>query len=169
MTLEEVRILFDYDCWANHRVLDACAALTEEQFLRELGGSFASVRGTLVHVLGCEWVWLERWRGRSPSALWPVEQFPSLTAVRVRWGEVERDLRAFLDGLAPADVDRQFDYRTTSGAASSNPFWQMFQHFANHGSYHRGQVTTLLRQLGAKPAATDLIVFYRERGARAGA
>jgi len=169
MTLEDVRLLFEYDCWANHRMLDACAPLTEEQFQCNLGGSFASLRGTLVHIIACEWLWLERWRGRSPSSLWPAEQFPSLTSVRIRWGEVERDLRGFLAELAPADVDRQFDYRTTSGVASTNPFWQMFQHFINHASYHRGQVATLLRQLEVKPVATDLIVFYRERAARASA
>jgi uncharacterized damage-inducible protein DinB len=167
MTLEEVHLLSEYNSWANHRALDACAALSEEQFAREVGGSFGSVRGTLVHLMGCEWLWLERWRGRSPSAFWSAGEFPNLTSVRVRWAEVERELQGIFAALTPADLDRRFDYRTTSGAPSSNPFWQMFQHFINHGSYHRGQVTTLLRQLGAKPAATDLIVFYRERAARA--
>ncbi len=167
MTLEEVHLLSDYNSWANHRMLDACAALSEEQFVREAGGSFGSVRGTLAHVMGCEWLYLERWRGRSPNSLWPAEQFRNLTSLRVRWAEVERELGGFFAALEPGELDRQFDYHTTSGAPSSSPFWQMFQHFINHGSYHRGQVTTLLRQLGAKPRGTDLIAFYRERAARA--
>jgi uncharacterized damage-inducible protein DinB len=51
-----------------------------------------------------------------------------------------------------------------SGQPGSTVFWQMAQHVVNHATYHRGQVTTMLRQLGVEPAqAMDLIAFYRER------
>ncbi len=56
------------------------------------------------------------------------------------------------------------DYRLFSGIAAASPMWQMVQHVVNHASYHRGQVTTMLRQAGAQPAKSmDLITFYRER------
>jgi uncharacterized damage-inducible protein DinB len=55
--------------------------------------------------------------------------------------------------------------KTSAGTTFSQPLWQMLQHLANHGSYHRGQVATMLRQLGAKPVGTDMIGFYRERTA----
>ena len=164
---EHARTLFAYDAWANRRMLDACAALAPEQFTRDLGSSFRSVRDTLAHIMGAEWLWLERFRGRSLASLPSADQFPDLVSLRARWTQVERDLLSYVDGLSAADLERSFDYRDTKGNPHSNLLWQTLQHLANHGTYHRGQVTTLLRQLGAKPVGTDLIGFYRERAAQA--
>ena len=80
---------------------------------------------------------------------------------------MERDLLAYVGGLSAADLERSFDYRDMKGNPHSSLLWQTLQHVANHSTYHRGQVTTLLRQLGAKPVGTDLIGFYRERAAQA--
>ena len=68
--------------------------------------------------------------------------------------------------FGPTDVDHPIQYRAWDGRLYTQPFWQMLQHLVNHGSYHRGQVTTMLRQLGVvPPKAMDLIAFYRERAA----
>jgi uncharacterized damage-inducible protein DinB len=163
MTAEEARLLVDYDAWANHRLLDACAALNEEQFTRDLGSSFRSVRDTLAHTLGGQWLWLERWHGRSPTGLPASSEFPTVDGLRSRWAEIERDLAGFAAGLTAESLAKPVAYRTTDGKSYTQPLWQQLQHLMNHGTYHRGQVTTLLRQLGARPVATDLIVFYRER------
>ena len=61
-------------------------------------------------------------------------------------------MRAFVDGLGESGIARVFEYKLLSGQAGASPFWQMLQHVVNHASYHRGQVTTMLRQLGAAPA-----------------
>jgi uncharacterized damage-inducible protein DinB len=166
ITPEDTRTLFAYDAWANRRVLDACGALSSEQFTRDLGSSFRSVRDTLAHILGAEWLWLERFRGRS-AALPSADQYPDLASLRARWTQFESDLLSYVNGLSAADLERSFDYRDMKGNPHSNLLWQTLQHLANHGTYHRGQVTTLLRQLGAKPASTDLIGFYRECAAQA--
>ena len=166
MTPEQARTLYAYDAWANQRVLDACAALAPEQFTKDLGSSFRSVRDTLAHIMGAEWLWLERFRGRA-AGLPSGDQFPDLASLRARWAEVERDLLAYVGGLSAADLERSFDYRDTKGNPHTSLLWQTLQHVANHSTYHRGQVTTLLRQLGAKPVGTDLIGFYRERAAQA--
>ena len=160
MTPEQIRALYDYNAWANRRILDACGALTEEQFTRDLGSSFRSVRDTVVHILGGEWIWLERWHGRSPSALPPSSDFPTLARVRERWAEIERGLKDFVAGVSAADLDRVIEYRNTRGNRFAYPLRSMLQHVVNHGTYHRGQVTTLLRQLGAQPRPTDLLRFY---------
>lgn len=169
MNLEDIRNLYDYNSWANHRILDACAALSGEQFTRDLGSSFRSVRDTLTHILGAEWVWLERWHGRLPSGLPPGSEFSDLEALRNRWAGIERDLHDYVASLTAEDLTRNIQVKTFAGQVFSQPHWQMLQHLVNHGTYHRGQVTTLLRQLGAKPVSTDLIGFYRERGASASA
>jgi len=166
MTPEDVRTLYAYDAWANRRVLDACAALTPEQFTKDLGSSFRSVRDTLAHIMGAEWLWLERFQGHTATLL-SGDQFPDLASLRRRWAEVERDLLAYLDALSAGDLERSFDYRDLKGNPHTSLLWQTLQHVANHSTYHRGQVTTLFRQLGVKPVGTDLIGFYRERAAQA--
>ncbi|MFZ3218038.1 MAG: DinB family protein [Candidatus Acidiferrales bacterium] len=167
MNTEDFRLLYDYNAWADRRTLDACAGLSAEQFTAEVVSSFRSVRNTLVHIMLVEWLWLERWHGRSPSAYPPVTEFPSLDSLRARWAKIERDLVDYVASLTPEDLQRVVQHKTTAGVAQAAPLWQMLQHLVNHGTYHRGQVTTLLRQLGAKPSTTDLIFFYRERAAQA--
>ncbi len=169
MTLEEIRLLYDYNAWANLRTAESCAALSEEQFTRDLGSSFRSVRDTLVHILGAEWLWLERWHGRSPSAMPAPAEFPTLGTVHERWVEIDRDLVDYVAGLTADDLARVVQHKTTQGVSQAQPLWQMLQHLANHGTYHRGQVATMLRQLGAKAISTDLILFYRQRSAPASA
>lgn len=166
ITPEDARTLFAYDAWANRRLLDACGALTPEQFTKDLGSSFRSVRDTLAHIMGAEWLWLERFQGRTATLLNP-EQFPDIASLRTRWTQVESGLTSYVGGLSAADLERSFDYRDMKGNPHTSLLWQTLQHLANHSTYHRGQVTTMLRQLGAKPIGTDLIGFYRERAAQA--
>jgi uncharacterized damage-inducible protein DinB len=163
MTPNDIQLLYDYNAWANRRSLDAAEKLSPEQFLNPLGSSFRSVRDTLAHIYGAEWVWLERFQGRSPSALPSAADFPDHPALKQRWMEHEQRLLTFAAGLDQADLDREMEYKTLKFGTYRNPLWQSMQHLVNHGTYHRGQVTTLLRQLGAEPAATDLMHFYRER------
>jgi uncharacterized damage-inducible protein DinB len=165
MNAEDFRRLYDYNSWANHRTLDACAPLSEEQFTRDLRSSFRSVRDTLTHIMLVEWLWLERWHGRSPDKFPPATDFPTLESVRRRWPEVERDLLEYIASLAQQDLDRVVSHKTVAGVSQAAPLWQMLQHLVNHGTYHRGQVATMLRQLDAKPISTDLILFCRELAA----
>jgi uncharacterized damage-inducible protein DinB len=163
MSPEIARQLFAYDAWANARTLGACAALTPEQFTRDLGSSFHSVRDTLVHIVGAQWVWLERFHGRVPAALLAPDAFPDFASVAARSADVQRGLGDYVNQLSSADLAGSFDYRDLKGNPHQGLRWHALQHLANHGTYHRGQITTLLRQLGAKPVSTDLIAFYRER------
>ena len=169
MTPEEVRILFDYNSWANHRALDAAAQLTDEQFAKPLGSSFSSLRDTMVHICGAEWIWNERFHGRSPSAIPDLTHVQTVASLREHWAPQEKSLMEFVSGLTPADLNRVFEYKTLNFGVYSNPLWQSLQHLANHGTYHRGQVATMIRQHGAKPILTDLMHFYRERATAASA
>jgi uncharacterized damage-inducible protein DinB len=169
MNVEDFRTLYDFNAWANQRTLEACAALTPEQFTRDLGSSFRSVRDTLAHIFGAEWVWLERWHDRTPSGLPAAADFPDLGTVRRRLTEMDRNLIDFVASLTPQDVQRRIQFKTLAGLEINQPLGPCLQHVANHGTYHRGQVATMLRQLGAKATSTDLIYFYRERASQAGA
>ena len=164
MNLQDLRTMLDYHYWARDRLLDALETLPPDQLTRDLGSSFKSIHETLVHTYSAEWAWHSRWLGTSPTALLPADQFPDLASVRTAWTELEAKLRAFVDGLGESGIERVFEYKLLSGQAGATPFWQMLQHVVNHASYHRGQVTTMLRQLGAAPAKPmDMIAFYRTR------
>jgi uncharacterized damage-inducible protein DinB len=165
MTLQELHSLVDYHYWATDRLLTAVEPLSPEQFVRDLGNSFRSVRDTLSHLHSAEWVWLSRFQGSSPPSALPHERFADLAAVRTAWAETETSLRAFAADLDEASLASVLEYRMLSGQAAATPISHLVQHVVNHGTYHRGQVTTMLRQLGAAPPQSlDLIIFYRERG-----
>jgi uncharacterized damage-inducible protein DinB len=167
MSPEEMRTLYEFNVWADRRSMDAATALTTEQFVKPLGSSFGSVRDTLAHIYGAEWIWLERFIGNSPSSLPDVTQFSDIAGLRLAWAPLETRLLDFVRGLSQADLNREMEYKTLKFGTYKNPLWQSMQHVVNHGTYHRGQVTTLLRQLGAQPILTDLMHFYRERAVAA--
>ncbi|HUA00935.1 MAG TPA: DinB family protein [Candidatus Aquilonibacter sp.] len=170
MDLNDFRLLYDFNAWANRRTLDACAALDAEKFLRDLGSSFGSVRDTLTHIYGAEWIWHERWAGRTPTGALPKPaDFPDFDSIRARLSEMDATLIDYVAALQPEDLRRVVEFKTITAGVISHPLAYFLQHLANHGTYHRGQVATMLRQLGAKPTGTDMTVFYRERAAQAGA
>ena len=166
MDFDQLQMLVDYHYWGRDRVLDCAAALTPEQFTRDMANSFGSVRDTLVHIYGADWLWRERWEGRSHDGLPAADGFPDVASIRAAWADEEKRLRAHVERLGPSGVLEPARY-TRNGVSQAQPFWQTLQHVVNHGTYHRGQVVTLLRQLGAPVTAMDLIVFYRERAAQA--
>ena len=157
ISLSTIKGLFDYAYWARDRQLEACASLTQDQFMQTLGGSFSCMRDTLAHCVAVEWLWLERWNGRTPKAVPPADALPSLASVRERWREVERDMRSYLAGLDEKTLVKLITCTGTRGNVWTHPLWRFMAHFLNHQSYHRGQVTTLLRQLGFKPPGVDYL------------
>lgn len=167
--VDEIRELYAYNRWANRRILDVVAELTPEQFHRDLDSSFPSVQATLAHVLGVEWLWLQRWGGVSPTGLpggWDLSTF---SVLRMTWRSVEEEQAAFFARLTAADLAATVAYRNVAGEAFEAPLWQLLRHVANHSTFHRGQVVTLLRQLGvSRVPATDLSIFYREQAQRVG-
>ena len=148
----------DYNYWARDCQLQACASLSAEQFLRPVGGSFPSLRDTFAHMVAVEWLWLERWRGRSPKSLTPPQDFPAREVVAERWAAVERDFRAYVADLDEAALAHPLTYTNSRGEEWTYPLWRMIEHLLNHQSYHRGQLTTLLRMLGAQPPQVDFLV-----------
>ncbi len=170
MSVHELQSLLDYHYWARDRVLDAAEALTAEQFTKDLGNSFPSIRDTLVHVYSADCVWYSRWEGKPLAGMLDASAFPDVATLRTSWSAHEINMRAFLDGLGVDGVGRLMEYRGFNGQPQAQVFWQMLQHVVNHGTYHRGQATTMMRQLGATPPLSmDLIAFYREQQASAAA
>lgn len=165
MNLDDLRILVDYHYWARDRILEAADALTPDQFGRDLGSSFGSVRNTLAHTYSAEWAWCSRWNGVSPSTAISPETLGDVATLRAKWRALEADVRAVVERVGSQGLDSVVEYKMLNGDPRASVFWQMVQHVVNHASYHRGQVTTMIRQLSATPPQSmDLITFYRTRG-----
>jgi uncharacterized damage-inducible protein DinB len=168
MTREDAVNLVDYHYWARDRILDGVEVLTPAQYTQDLASSFTSVRDTVVHIYGAEVNWYLRWIGNSPTGFPDPAQFPDVTSIRAAWKSHEQKIRSLVASLASSnELDRKLRYRTFDGQEMESVFAHMLQHVVNHASYHRGQITTMLRQLGAPaPKPQDLIRFYRERAAK---
>ena len=167
MTLDEARTLVDYHCWARDRLLDAIASLTPAQYTQRIESSFPSIRETLVHLWAAETTWVARWDGEAPTALADGRDLTDFPALRDAWLALERRLHGTLARLGDSGVGSPLEYRGFDGKPRREPFAMMLQHVVNHGAYHRGQITMMLRQMGLPPAKQmDLIAFYRESAAR---
>jgi len=166
MNFQELRTLVDYHYWARDRMLEAIGRLTPEQLSHTIENSFPSVHATLLHLYWAEGIWYARWMSAPLPPPPTAADFPELESLLHAWEESEAKIRGFIEQLGEEGVVRVIEYRAPDGKIYAHPFWQMMQHLVNHGSYHRGQVTMMLRQLGVTPAKPqDLSAFYRENTA----
>jgi uncharacterized damage-inducible protein DinB len=168
MKLSEIQQLFEYTEWANDLVQNAGAQLADDQLRAEVGISHGSIFGTLLHMAGAEWIWLERWRGQSPTgpeawSLWKIDTCADVATLRARWQEVIDRRRTFLTSVDEPRLQAPAPFKLLSGEGSSLPLIGQMQHVVNHATLHRGQVVGMIRQLGIKPPATDLLFYLRER------
>jgi uncharacterized damage-inducible protein DinB len=112
--------------------------------------------------MSAEWIWLSRWHGVSPSAHLDAAGFPSLEALEDRWARIHKELQLFLGQVRGPDLGRPLVYHNLKGEEITLPLVCSLQHVVNHNTYHRGQVASMLRQLGRTPLGTDLFLFYVE-------
>jgi uncharacterized damage-inducible protein DinB len=158
MNSADMRRLYAYTDWANERMLAAIDGLSEEQRTRTIPSSFPSILETLHHIAFAEWLWLRRWQGESPMAL---PGGASLGELRDRLRAVADERRAYLDALADDAMAGQISYRSIKGDPFTMNLGDVLVHCANHSTYHRGQLVTMLRQVGVKPPGTDYTEFVR--------
>ncbi|HET8578278.1 MAG TPA: DinB family protein [Methylomirabilota bacterium] len=163
MELTLIQGLYGYHWWATRRLFDVAAALGEDTARKEAGPqfSFPTLKGLFAHILGADTIWLERWKGITPSHFLGDGDFSSMAELRARWDDFEKEHRRFIEGLTSADLARVMDYRDTRGNGYSAPLWQMLQHVANHGTHHRSEIATMLTMLSGSPPPTDLIIYQR--------
>jgi uncharacterized damage-inducible protein DinB len=160
---DDVLELFDYHHWAANRLFDAVAALSSAQLDRSWGGSFGSGRALLRHVVGADRLWVERWQGRSLKGL---PEYPASWSGRDflnEWKKVAADEREYLGALTRDMLLGELTYTNLKGERVTFRLPEILAHVVNHGTYHRGQIAHLLRDLGLAAPSTDYIVFVTER------
>jgi uncharacterized damage-inducible protein DinB len=166
MNLSDIKRLLNYTEWANNLALDAAARLPDEGLRRDFGISHGSIFGTLVHMAGAEWIWVERWHGHSPAkaeawSLWSTESCADLPALIDRWGAVVDKRTRFVSELNEEGLGADLAFKLLSGDPSSMRLVDQMQHVVNHATMHRGQIVGMIRQLGLEPPSTDLLFYLR--------
>jgi uncharacterized damage-inducible protein DinB len=156
-----LRTHLDFTAWASSKLVEAAASLTAEELTRDLKVSFQSVLGTLGHIFGADRVWFDRIHGRSRTAMLDPGEELTLGFLQREWPALHARWGDWAAGIDDAGFGRVVTYRLLSGDPGESPLWQIVLHVVNHATYHRGQVTSLLRQLGRVPPSTDLIAYYR--------
>jgi uncharacterized damage-inducible protein DinB len=151
----------EYTRWASERSLEAARELTGAELERDLRNSYGGVLGTLVHLFQSDRVWLSRLQGRPRTTFADDGEKWDLDSLAVAWAKLGNEYQAWAASVT--DAHSVLNYVNLAGKPGSLPLWQVIMHVVNHATYHRGQITTLLRQLGHKPIATDLHVFYLSR------
>ena len=158
--LKTLQELFDHNYWARDRQLAVCGSLSGSDFTRPMGNSFSSVRETLAHLVWAEWLWLERWEGRSPQVRSLADELPDFEAIVERWTVVERDVRRYLSEVTEERLLSPLTYVNFQGEPWTYPLWRTMMHLLIHQASHRGQVTTMLRQMGVPAPTVDFLLAH---------
>jgi len=174
----QYRALARYNTWMNERLYALCATLSDAERKRDLGAFFRSIHGTLNHLLLTDRAWLGRFtRDRAiaesrdaagrpiPVARLDQELYADFDTLRAERARTDAAIDSWAATLDEVRLAAPLAYRTSAGQACEHPLWWAVTHFFNHQTHHRGQVTTLLKQLGHDPGVTDLVVLLRTSGA----
>jgi uncharacterized damage-inducible protein DinB len=166
INVEILRELFDYSQWANTKLFDVLASVRPEEFTQTLGGSYGSIRNTLVHVVSAEAGWTERCGGPKRGPRLSPADFPTLNSVMRIYNKIEVNTRRLLSDLGDEDLGRKVEFSFDPSRQYSMSIGEMLHHSALHGVHHRGQVALLLRVLGYVPGNVDILDYYAKRTRR---
>ncbi len=163
MEIQDLQLLYEYNYWANGRILKASARVSPEQFAAPTGHSYGSLRGTLVHTLSTEHGWRMLCQHNTIPPEWVEADFPTLDALVQRWREEEAAMRQYLAGLANADLTGLVRYTTDAGIKRERVLWHCLWHVVNHGMQHRSEAADILTRDSQSPGDLDFTMFLNER------
>jgi len=152
--------LYAYHRWANRRLFDHASSLGEELLSRDVGKQFSytTIRRMFGHLYGADWIWLARWKGVATTTV-PGDEFKTLASIRAPWDELEREQRSFVEGLAPADLERGIEYRNQEGKQLRAQLFPLLQHVANHATHHRSEIATMITMIKGSPPDSGLNTY----------
>jgi len=164
MKLENIQLLYNYNYWASAKILLAATNLNQEQLLAPVAFPNGNLRGTLIHVIGSEWIWRLRCdEGISPPGFPDPEDYPDFEAVLGRFQEEEGKIRAYLSRLTDEALNDTITYQDLKGRENTQQLWTILTHVVMHGMQHRAEAAAILTEFGHSPGDIDLIMYLRER------
>jgi uncharacterized damage-inducible protein DinB len=151
-----------YNYWANQAMTDAILEMAEHTHQQIVKSSFPNLYATVLHMWDAESIWWQRMEGHA-QLLIPSKEFnPTMKEAVNGLLNQSRDWNNWMNHITHEQLQRDFSYKNLKGEAFTSGVWQVVHHLFNHGTYHRGQLVTMMRELGATEIpATDYIHWYR--------
>ncbi len=160
MNIQDILLIYEYNYWANKRILAASEKVTEKQFLAPASFPFGGLRGTVVHILDAEFGWRTFFQKNDWSVPELTEaEFPTFASVQERADTEEKEMRAYLATLRDEDMNSHKVYDTPEGKHRDRILWHCLWHVVNHGTQHRSEAAALLTDYGSSPGDLDFTVF----------
>lgn len=171
MDKTDILAIFDYNYWANRRILTAASRVSQQQYAARTTFPHGSLRGTLVHILDTEYGWRilvqhVRETGRWDAAELTQDELPTLQTAQERWREEEASMRGYLATLTDEGLGEVVRYTTPEGSARERVLWHCLYHVVNHGTQHRSEAAAILTNYGQSPGDIDFTLFMNERPRR---
>lgn len=163
MTKEYFLELAKYNLWANDIVHSWLDKISDEQWELPLVSSFESIAATALHIAGAETIWLDRLKNVESPIWLPAVFKGDKNAIIDIWKKASTGLKNFVEQLDESKMKNELSFKRINGESYVMQHYQVFAHVFNHSSYHRGQLVTLLRQVGFTGVeSTDLLGFVRQ-------
>ena len=165
MNIRDMLTLYDYNYWANGRILAASAQISPEQFAAATAHSFGSLRGTLVHTLDGERAWRMLYEQQTLAYFGALEEdaFPTLEVLVQHWNAEERAMREYLAQLTDANMTDYVRYTVPEGHKRERLLWHCLWHVVNHGTQHRSEAAATLTEYGSSPGDLDFTAFLNDQ------
>ena len=161
--MEELSSYIEYHAWAHEKVLMQLAQLPAEDWRQPLGGSFPTLNALYQHIMEADYRWLQRWKG-VPFAEIPKDHvIDGYETLNICWRPLLQEIVQLGKQRLSKDRQENVHFITGKGLHVTQPFWQTLYQVVNHGTYHRGQVTQMLRMLNRQPVTTDIFIFFNEK------
>jgi uncharacterized damage-inducible protein DinB len=146
----------NYNQWMNQKLYAVCADIPDVDRKSDRGAFFKSIHGTLNHIAIADLIWLGRFTQQPFAAKLDAELYSDFSELRVQREQLDRTTIEWAQTLTPDWLNADLNYTNSSGFTRTLPHWLLVTHMFNHQTHHRGQLTTLLNQLGYDAGVTDL-------------
>lgn len=161
MTKSYFTELAKYNIWANNIAINWLQQITEDQWQQHIESSFKSIATTCVHIAGAEKVWCDRWQQKNNIVFLANEFNGSKTDLINIWHTISNNILVFIEQSEESLFTKTFTFTRLNGEINTMLYYQAIAHVINHSSYHRGQLVTMLRQVGfTNVSSTDMLGYF---------
>lgn len=164
MNIQDIKFIYEYNYWANKKILEAAAKVPQEQFLAPAEFPFGGLHSTMLHVVDAEYGWRGFFETKKFNEDLKPEDFPTFEALERKFQDEEKAMRAWLNRLTDEDVNAHVAYTNDEGTLRNRILWHCLHHVVNHGTQHRSEAAALLTRYDASPGDLDFTVFLIETG-----